>query len=482
MKVLSEKHREEGCNILDKKNNFPTEVLTVKIEHFDHQGNGYAPYYHEANHKGNMGKKLNISVPGTLPGDVVKVTVPNAFGRRKAVIPYDELVQWSPDRTGQAESGQGQAGGSPLQYMAYSAQLKYKENKVKNYLEAEGFSKDLVQPIIGMTSPNHYRNKMELTFGTNGNIGMHEVGNFLSVIDWQASVIAPEIMIAIKNEISAWQKDWNLPSFDKETKGGLLRNLLIRQSKASDETMVGLFVTGDAEDYNQEVEDLVSRLTRKFLSIKSLLWLKNTNISDATHAEEEIVLFGRSYINEDLAGYKYRIWHDTFFQPNLTQAKRMVDIAIDFAKLIGTERVLDLFCGVGTFSLPLAAKSKELMGIELVESSIQSAKRNASDNGLANTHFIATNARHGLANLKETWRSPDVILLDPPRSGAGGKVMRAIGRLQADRIVYVSCNPKTLAEDLTWLADFGYKVKVVQPVDQFPHTLHVEAIALIQKM
>lgn len=160
----------------------------------------------------------------------------------------------------------------------------------------------------------------------------------------------------------------------------------------------------------------------------------------------------------------------------------MVDIALEYAGLTGFESVLDLFCGVGTFSLPLADQAKELTGIELVESSIESAKRNAKDNGLSNTRFIARDARRGLAELQDTIGKLDLILLDPPRNGAGGKIMRHIGRHQSDKIFYASCNPKTLAQDLTWLADFGYEVKTIQPVDQFPHTLHVECVVLIEKV
>ena len=139
-------------------------------------------------------------------------------------------------------------------------------------------------------------------------------------------------------------------------------------------------------------------------------------------------------------------------------------------------RVLDLFCGVGTFSLPLAKMSKDLAGIEIVENSIISARRNAKDNGLDNTFFMTSDARQGLIDLNDVWGHPDLLVLDPPRSGAGGKVMRSIGRFGTDKVVYISCSPKSLAEDLTWLRDFGYELITVQPVDQFPHTTHVETV------
>lgn len=192
--------------------------------------------------------------------------------------------------------------------------------------------------------------------------------------------------------------------------------------------------------------------------------------------------YGRDYINDELNGFKYRVWPETFFQANPVQAEKLVELALEMADVNQDMRVLDLFCGVGTFSLPLAANSKELAGIEIVDMSIQSAIRNAKDNGLANTYFMTSDARKGLIELKDTWGLPDLLLLDPPRSGADGKVMRSIGRFGTDKIVYVSCAPKSLADDLVWLREFGYELVTVQPVDQFPHTTHVECVALMSRV
>lgn len=160
----------------------------------------------------------------------------------------------------------------------------------------------------------------------------------------------------------------------------------------------------------------------------------------------------------------------------------MVAIAMEMTEMNADMRVLDLFCGIGTFSLPFAKEAKELVGIELVEQSILSAKENAEKAGLTNTRFFASDARKGLEELKETWETPDLLILNPPRSGAGGKMMRSIGRYGSKNIIYISCNPKTLADDLQWLGDFGYEFVEAQPIDQFPHTVHVESIVLMQKV
>ncbi|NRG34995.1 23S rRNA (uracil(1939)-C(5))-methyltransferase RlmD, partial [Niallia circulans] len=188
---------------------------------------------------------------------------------------------------------------------------------------------------------------------------------------------------------------------------------------------------------------------------------------------------GRDFIYDEMDGYRFRVWFDTFFQTNPTQAQKLVDLAVEMAEPKKSENMIDLFCGVGTFSLPFASRVGKLVGIEIVESSIESAKRNAGDNGIDNTTFLAQDARTGLAQVLETFGRPELLLLDPPRSGAGGKVMRRIGRSQPERIVYVSCNPDTFATDIKQLEPFGYTLKVVQPVDLFPHTVHVECCALL---
>ncbi|UUX34907.1 23S rRNA (uracil(1939)-C(5))-methyltransferase RlmD [Fundicoccus culcitae] len=464
-----------------QKKIYPTEVLDVTINYLDDQGRGIVNYVH-APDKGSNGKHLKIVVGKVVAGDKVRVTIPNAKGRRMAVVEYDELLEAGPSRINDDSILVNEAGGTPLQFMEYAYQLEFKQELVQRYLVEKGFDKELVQPIIGMENPYRYRNKMELTFGANGELGMHRQGNFRQIIDMEDSMLAPEEMVAVKQVVSQWQKDFALSGYNKDTKEGLLRNLMMRKSFATGELMVVIFATEKAEALKEAADDLTERLSRQFENLASLIWVLNRNIADRTQSEEEMVLFGRDYINDELHGYHYRIWHDTFFQANPVQAEKLVELALEFADVNKDMRTLDLFCGVGTFSLPFAARSKELAGIEIVESSILSARRNAEDNGLDNTFFMVSDARSGLKELKEVWGQPDLLLLDPPRSGAGGKVMRSIGRFGTEKVVYVSCNPKSLAEDLVWLREFGYELKVVQPVDQFPHTVHVETVVLMQKV
>lgn len=464
-----------------KKIIHPTEILDITIEYLDESGRGVARYTHPPL-EGSNGKRLTLYIGNVVPGDVVRVAVPNAKGRGKAVVDYDELLSPGPTRNLDVPTHEAVSGGTPLQYMHYKDQLTYKMDMIKGYLEKKDFDPNLVKPIIGMENPERYRNKMELSFGPNGELGMHQQGNFRRIIDLEDSILAPEIMVKVKHTVSQWQKDHELSGYHKETHTGLLRNLMMRNSFATGELMIAIFATEAPASIQAAVDDLVARLTTEFDTLASLLWIEHATDTERIQTDAAHVLYGRDYINEELNGFRYRIWHDTFFQANPVQAEKLVELALEMADVNKDMRVLDLFCGVGTFSLPLAKNSKELAGIEIVENSILSARRNAVDNGLDNTYFMVSDARKGLVELKETWGQPDMLLLDPPRSGAGGKVMRSIGRFGTDKIVYVSCSPKSLAEDLVWLRDFGYELVTVQPVDQFPHTAHVECVVLMSRV
>ncbi len=465
-----------------KRLDYPTEILKVKVHRLNTKGQGVARYRHAPDRRGNIGKGLTLTIPNTVPGDIVRVEVPNAKGRKTARINSFELLEASPDRDLAKPLKASVAGGAPLQYMKYEAQLQTKEKIVKKSLEKENFASSLVKPIVGLKNPNHYRNKMTFTFGPNGELGMHEQGDFKTIIDLEDSILAPFVMLEIKQSVQDWQQKYGFLGYNKETKEGFLRQLIIRQSAATDEVMVALFATASTEHFTKEIADLTKHLSESFEDLTSLLWVKSTKVSDEPVPERRTLLYGRDHIHEMLHGIHYKLYLDTFFQAHSIQAEVMVQSALEMAQVHPEMRVLELFCGIGTFSLPFAQRVKELVGIEYVEQSIQSAKENAEKAGIRNTHFFASDARQGLDKLKETWETPDLLLINPPRSGAGGKLMRSIGRYGSHQIVYISCNPKTLAEDLKWLRNYGYDLTKVQPIDQFAHTIHVESVALLEKI
>jgi 23S rRNA (uracil1939-C5)-methyltransferase len=451
----------------------------TEIRQLDKNGAGQAVVWHE-NEKGNS-KKLKLTVPETLPGEKVRVTVDKPERRRRKAV-LEEIIEAHPERIGPACPHFSLCGGCVWQHWQYAGQLQEKTNHVKHALEAQGFEPYLVQDTMGMEDPWHYRNKMEFTFSPDGTLGLHEQGNFRKIISLETCLIAGKKMVEAAMDIAKWASDHHLSGYNKDTHEGLLRHLMVRESFATGEMMLALFAT-EAPDGNlrEAASDLIDRIEAKFPEVKSLLWLENRDWADRTQSEKTHVLSGRDFIYDELSGFRYRIWYDTFFQTNPTQAQKLVDLAIEMGQPKKNEKMIDLFCGVGTFSLPFAKQVKELSGIEIVETSIESAKRNAKDNGITNTHFLARDARHGIDEVIDSFGTPELLLLDPPRSGAGGKVMRKIGRAQPERIVYVSCNPDTFATDMKELRPFGYQLELVQPVDLFPHTVHVECCALLIK-
>ncbi|AOV07996.1 23S rRNA (uracil(1939)-C(5))-methyltransferase RlmD [Sporosarcina ureilytica] len=447
----------------------------VKVDHFDNRGVGESVTMRKTK-RGNE-SRLHLMIPYAIPGEEVEVTVEHAI-RRKWQTSVDQFVQTHPDRVEARCPHFEKCGGCSWQHLSYEGQLRQKTNAVKGYLEKEGFDAELVEETIGMENPWTYRNKMEFTFAPDGSLGLHEKGNYLNVIPLETCyIMKPEMKEAVL-EVADWVKAHELTGYNKETVEGLLRFVMVRQSFVTGEIMLAIFATAGPDEV-AGIQDLVSRIETKFPTVKSLLWLENRDLADRSQAEETHLLHGRDFIYDEIMGYQFRLWFDTFFQPNPVQAKQLIELAIEMGKPKETEKMIDLFCGVGTFSLPFASRVKELAGIELVEASIASAKRNASDNNVDNTSFLAKDARHGIDEVLQEFGKPELLLLDPPRSGAGGKVMRRIGRAQPERIVYVSCNPETFAEDIVHLKEFGYALKKVQPVDMFPQTYHVEVVGLL---
>ncbi|CAM3939861.1 23S rRNA (uracil(1939)-C(5))-methyltransferase RlmD [Alkalicoccus chagannorensis] len=456
-----------------------SQTFTAEITDLDRKGSGRAAVWRE-NEKGFM-SKLKLTLPQTLPGEKVEAVVERPDKKRWWTFP-DQIIEPSAERTKAPCPHFDRCGGCVWQHWQYRYQLQHKTEEVRSMLARQGFEPALVEETIGMEDPWHYRNKMEFTFSPEGRLGMHEQGNFRSIVELHTCLIAGESMVRAAMTIAAWAERHDLPGYDKDAHDGLLRHVLLRQSFDTGEVMAGIVAT-EAPDGRLAplVDALKQEIEEHHPEVKSFLWLENTDWADRVQAESLHLLAGRDFIYDTMAGFRFRLWHDTFFQTNPFQAEKLVELALHAAEPQPHERMIDLFCGVGTFSLPFASRVNQLAGIEIVPASIASAERNAEENGLTNTTFLAKDARNGIDEMLQSFGIPELLMLDPPRSGAGGKVMRRIGRSAPQRIVYVSCNPETFAEDIAQLVPYGYELDYVQPVDLFPHTVHVELVALLRK-
>src|SRR5699024_7174588 len=345
--------------------------FTAKIQHLDGRGVGQTTLK-KTSKKGNE-LKLKLAIPYSLPGETVEVEVGQKL-KRKYKANITNIVEANEQRITPRCPHFGRCGGCTWQHWEYNAQKQEKTEQVKRFLAGAGFDPTVVKNVIGMNDePWEYRNKMEFTFAPDGSLGLHEPGNFRNIIPLHTCHIIGNEMLDSTLAIANWVKQNKFPGYHKEEHTGLMRNVMIRRSQATGEMMLAIFATDHPEAVH-EIAQLKELIQTNFPQVKSLLWLVNTDVADRTQSEETYTLLGRDFIYDEMFGYRYRLWFDTFFQTNPVQAEKLVDLALEMAAPKSTEKMIDLFCGVGTFSLPFASKVGKLAGIEIVESSIKSAK------------------------------------------------------------------------------------------------------------
>jgi len=334
-----------------------------------------------------------------------------------------------------------------------------------------------VRPLVAAPDPWYYRNKMEFSFHPEGVLGLHRRGAWNRIVPIETCLLQSETSAALVNAVRAFAVAADLPSYDPRTQGGLLRSLVIREGRGTGERLVGLLTSPGAlptEAFADAVRTAAPAITGIIRGIVS-------GVSDGAPPSRLELIDGRPYLEEVVAGLRFRVGLETFFQTNTAQATRMVEYVVEQAQPLAGRTVVDLYCGVGTFALALARAGGRVTGVELLVSSVEAARGNAALNGLDGPAFVFGDVRVVLPALVAQGGPPDVVVLDPPRAGAGGRVMRKIGRCGARRVIYVSCNPTTLAPDLKELLPFGYDLISVQPFDLFPQTYHVEAVAVLDR-
>jgi 23S rRNA (uracil1939-C5)-methyltransferase len=331
-------------------------------------------------------------------------------------------------------------------------------------------------PIVPAADVWRYRNKLEFSFGTDaaGELvcGFHAPGSWERIEPVEDCLLQSERGNQVRRAVLAWCRERGLGAYDRRAQEGLLRNLVVREGRRTGELQVRL-VTSDA---NVELDGLAEAA-----AADSVLWTRAAGVGETTAGGVTAVLHGTEAIEEELAGLRFRINAEAFFQTNTEMAERLYGVAGDVAGLQGWERVHDLFCGIGTISLTLAARAGEVWGLELVEEAVADAIANARRNGVDNARFFAGDVRLSLRELVERSGRPDVVVVDPPRAGLSQKVVRRIVEAAPRRIVYVSCNPTTLAPNAAQLAEAGWTLRTVRPVDMFPQTPHIECVALLER-
>ncbi|MBE3556961.1 MAG: 23S rRNA (uracil(1939)-C(5))-methyltransferase RlmD [Firmicutes bacterium] len=415
-----------------------------------------------------------FEVPYLLPGERAQLRI-RRMGRKRQVIGEIARTATAAARTQPRCPAFGRCGGCLLQHVAYEEQLQLKRARVIDGLKKAGISFPQVDEVWGMEVPYHYRNKMEFSFTLEGMAGLHARADWQEVVPLHSCSIALPAIEAALAALTAWSKGAGLPGYDRRTQEGLLRHAAVRSSFATGEGMVTLSTQRDDPGLQAALGGLVQLLQAQMPGFCSFYWVIDPQAGDALHLQQRRLLFGQPSIQERLGGLRYTLGPETFFQTNTQQAEHLLALVIDLVQPTPSMQIADLFCGVGTFSLALAQHVQEVIGVEIVPEAVHQAVANAKANGIDNVRFFAGDVRRTFPRVT-AGDPPDVVVLDPPRSGAGGKVMRSIGRSGASRIVYVSCNPDSLGTDLAWLLPFGYEIERVQPVDLFPQTPHVESV------
>ena len=362
--------------------------------------------------------------------------------------------------------------------LSYSEQLKKKQKQVEQLLRKEG----TISPIIGMEQPLYYRNKVHAAFDRDrkGNIiyGTYQESTH-QVVPVENCLIEDQKSQEIIRTIAGMLKSFKIKIYDEKTGYGLLRHVLIRRGFSSGEIMV-ILVT--ASPVFPSKNNFVKALRKAHPEITTILQNINDQHTSMILGEREIVLYGPGFIRDRLCECIFRISGKSFYQVNPVQTQKLYTCAIESARLTGKELVLDAYCGIGTISLIAASHAQKVIGVELNPDAVRDARRNAKENRITNAEFYQADAGAFMVSMAEKGVRPDVVFLDPPRAGSTPQFLRALAKTSPLKVVYISCNPQTLARDLKMLRGYGYHAKMIQPVDMFPFCDHVETIALLWRV
>ena len=445
------------------------QTYTGRVVDLTHEGHGVVKV-----------DRYPIFVPQALTDETIRykvIKVNKNFGFGKLI----DVVEESKNRVTPPCDYYQKCGGCQLQHLSYEAQLDMKREQVVNLFHRKGKMPDVpIHPTVGMSDPWHYRNKTQIPVGT-AQDGTTQMGFYRQrshdIIDMDTCLIQDDIQNQIMREIKRLVQQYGITTYNEQKHQGLLRHVVIRIGHFTNEVMVILVVNGKKLPQSQAI---VAALTQKFPMITSVKMNRHQVKSNVIMGPTSYTLYGKDYIEDTLNDINFEISDLSFYQINVVQTQKLYQIAVDYAQLTGNEVVLDAYCGIGTIALSMADKAKHVYGVEVVPEAIEDAKHNAKNNGYNNTTFVAGPAESVILDWQRAGIQPDVVTVDPPRKGCDPTFIETLKVLSPERIVYVSCNPSTQLRDVDLLKD-QYDVVEITPVDMFPHTTHVETVALLER-
>jgi 23S rRNA (uracil1939-C5)-methyltransferase len=424
-----------------------------------------------------------VFVEGGLPGDTVELFLYRAGGKF-AEGRIEKIIEPSPHRVKAPCEHFDYCGGCKWQNLEYPVQKKYKEDQLRAALvHIGGIPDPPVGPIIGAHKIYYYRNKMEFSFqaGENGEsiLGLHRAGSYRNVFQLRKCHLQSEESNAIVEFIRTRSMELGLPPYDIKKHEGYLRFLVIREGKFTGQILVNI-VTGDGS--YQALKTLGQETGRKFEKVVSVSHTVNSSRANVAKGEKEVILHGSDHITERLGEKIYRISANSFFQTNSYQAQRLYDLAVELGRPDRLDSMIDLYTGTGTIAIYFSSLVREIEGVDSVPDAVADARANADLNNVSNCDFIVADVEEYLRKAADAGKTFNLMVLDPPRAGCHPKAISSICRIRPDRIVYVSCNPATLARDIAELAQNGYRLEKSIPIDMFPHTYHIESVSRIVRV
>lgn len=444
------------------------QIIPLTIESITNEGSGIG-----------HADGIAVFVPMSAPGDKLQVQIVKV-NKHYCYAIIKQIVTPSPDRIEPDCPIYRRCGGCSLRHISYAAELRQKQQWVQDAVTRIGGFDLAVEEILPSPAESHYRNKAQYPFGQNEN-GTY-VGFFAprshTVIPCESCPLQPEIFSEIASAVCAFADEYHLSVYDESDGKGLLRHLYLRQAAMDGSIMLCLVINGTSLPY---AEEFTQTMTARFSSVASIVLNHNTRRDNVILGETETVLLGDGTIRDMLCGVEVSLSPRSFYQVNHDGAELLYREGAKMAQLQPNESLLDLYCGAGTIGLSMVQPGQKLIGVEIVESAVANARKNAEKAGITDAEFICGDAGMAATQLAERGIRPDVVVLDPPRKGCDRATLEAVRVMSPDRIVMISCNPTTMARDAAVLRELGYTLQRVRPVDMFPRTAHVECIALFNR-